>query len=212
MEIKKAPSLVQTIVVVCEGASENTYLQELNRFFREHRIPLNFIPRVVGNGSCKAVMGYYRNIRRFMKNEEIIIWVDLDIYMSSEAHNYARKPSDIPDFLFSEMNFEDFLVLHMNPQRVFEWQGIAEKHEHFQQPLPASVYGPIYKAICFNRYRKGRMPFRLNAKSLGQMFANLKNKHIRFGNGFGVFLENLLKEMGWWGDEQETPAPDIDTV
>ncbi len=212
MEFKKAPSLIQTIVVVCEGASENIYLQELNRFFREYRIPLNFIPRVVGNGACKAVVGYYKNVRRFMKDEEIIIWVDLDIYMSSEAHNYAKKPSYVPDFLFSEMNFEDFLMLHMEPERVFEWQAIAERHDHFQHPLPASVYGPIYKAICFSRYKKGRMPFKLTAKTLAQLFANLKNRHIRFGNGFGLFLEERLKEIGCWIEEQETPAPDIDTV
>lgn len=208
MDTRKLPSLSQTVTVVCEGQSEQMYLQELNRFFREHRIPLAFIPRTVGNGACKAVVGHYRSVRKFLRYEEIIIWVDRDIYMSSEANNYAAKPPSIPDFLFSEMNFEDFLMLHMNPQRVFKWQAVAGAHDHFRHPLPASVYLPVYKATCFHHYRKGRMPFKLNAQTLGQLFHNLHNKKIRFKNGFGSFLERRLRQMGWLIDAEE----DAETV
>lgn len=203
LETRKFPSLSQTVTVVCEGQSEQMYLQELNRFFREYRIPLAFIPRTVGNGACKAVIGHYRSIRKFLRYEEIIIWVDLDIYTSSEANNYSAKPSSIPDFLFSEMNFEDFLMLHMNQEQVFKWQTVARAHDHFQHPMPASVYLPVYKTACFHHYRKGRMPFKLNAQTLGQMFNNLHNKKIRFKNGFGSFLERRLREIGWLVDAEE---------
>ncbi len=200
--VRAIPSLSQTVTVVCEGQSENMYLQELNRFFREYRIPLAFIPRIVGNGACKAVIGHYRSIRKFLRHEEIIIWVDLDIYMGSEANNYTVKPASIPDFLFSEMNFEDFLMLHMNPQQVLRWQTIADAHDHFRHPMPASVYLPVYKTVCFHHYRKGRMPFKLNAQTLKQLFINLHNRKIHFKNGFGSFLERRLMEIGWLVDEE----------
>ncbi len=210
MERRRLPSLFDAIIVVCEGASENAYLQELNRFFREHRIPLTFAPRVVGNGAFKAVAGYFRNIRRFMRDEEILIWVDLDIYTHSEANNYLNKPASIPDFLFSEMNFEDFLLLHMDRNQVLHWQSVAEKYDHFRHPMPAAVYMPIYKTAAFKYYRKGRMPFKINAKTLGQLFMNLHDKKIRFRNGFGLFIENRLREMGWLVDEEEKTPPATD--
>ncbi len=210
MDTRKWPSLRETIIVVCEGASENVYLQELNRFFREHRIPLTFIPQVVGNGACKAVISRYRTVKRYMKADEIIIWVDWDIYTHSEANNYANKPAAIPDFLFSFMNFEDFLVLHMDAQRVFEWQKVAEKYDHFQHPLSSAVYQPIFRTVCFQRYRKGKMPFKLNVQTLGQLFVNLHNRHIRFGNAFGLFLEERLKRMGWLVDIEDESEQDRD--
>ena len=212
MDIRKGPSLSRAVTVVCEGQSEQMYLQELNRFFREYRIPLTFIPRTVGNGAYKAVVGHYRSIRKYLRYEEIIIWVDLDIYTHSEANNYAAKPASIPDFLFSEMNFEDFLMLHMNPQQVFKWQAAAESHDHFLHPMPASIYVPIFKTYGFHHYRKGRMPFKLNAKTLGQLFINLHNRKIRFKNDFGSFLEHRLREMGWLVDDEEENASDDSTA
>ncbi len=206
IEIRRPPSLARTVTVVCEGQSETMYLQELNRFFREYRIPLTFIPRAVGNGACKAVIGHYRSIRKFLRHEEIIIWVDWDIYTSSEAKNYAAKPEYVPDFLFSTMNFEDFLMLHMNEQMVLKWQEMADSHSHFEFPMPAAVYIPIFKTFGFHHYKKGRMPFKLNAKTLAQLFMNLHNKKIRFKNDFGSFVENRLRRMGWLVETEDQAA------
>lgn len=57
----------------------------------------------------------YRKCRRADKHTQIVIWVDIDIYVRNEgaveernAKGYAHK-GELPDFLFSVMNFEDFL-------------------------------------------------------------------------------------------------------
>ena len=101
MSRKKRKPLVDTVVVICEGASENGYLQELNRFLREHKIPLAFAPNVIGSGVYKAAVNRYRDVRRENRHAEIVIWVDRDIYMNSQKKLYENKPDAIPDFLFS---------------------------------------------------------------------------------------------------------------
>ena len=38
------------IIIMCEGASEKAYIQELNRYLEEEGIPLHFIPRPWNGG------------------------------------------------------------------------------------------------------------------------------------------------------------------
>lgn len=192
MNRRKHRQLVETVVVICEGSSENTYLQELNRFFREHRIPLVFSTKVIGSGVYKAAVNRYRDARRELKNTEIVIWVDQDIYLTSQRKLYENKPGTIPDFLFSRMNFEDFLALHMDRRTVMRWQAVCEEHGHFSEPLPSALYMPLYKVACFPHYRKGKLPFALNEQALSRLFANQKRKAVRFRCDFGVFLKERL--------------------
>ncbi len=189
---KKHKSLVETVIVICEGVSENVYLQELNRFFREHKILLAFSPRIVGGGAYKSVVNRYRDALRDHKNAEIVIWVDRDIYMNSQKNLYANKPNTIPDFLFSRMNFEDFLVMHMDRKTLMRWQTVCEELCHFSEPIPSACYLPIYKANCFPHYKKGRLPFKINSESLGRLFANQKRENIHFKCDFGLFLEERI--------------------
>jgi len=134
------------------------YLQELNRFFREYRIPLTFIPRTVGNGACKAVIGHYRSIRKYLRYEEIIIWVDFDIYTHSEANNYAAKPASVPDFLFSEMNFEDFLALHFEVELFNRWKAVVDARGHFSVPLHSEDYDECWQPIWADFIRAQAFP------------------------------------------------------
>lgn len=191
---KKRRSLVETVVVICEGASENVYLQELNRFLRERRIPLVFAPKVIGSGVYKAVANRYREVRRELRGAEIVIWVDMDLYMDSQKDLYENKPDSVPDFLFSLMNFEDFLSLHMDRRTLMKWQEVCEEHRHFSEPMFSAVYLPLFKVTCFPHYRKGKMPFKLNDETLGRLFVNQKREHVRFRCDFGVFLEERLLE------------------
>lgn len=192
MKTRRHP-LVETVVVLCEGASEYAYLQELNRFFRANRIPLAFSGQVIGSGVYKAAANRYREARRQMKNAEIVVWVDRDIYMNSQKKLYDNKPDTIPDFLFSKMNFEDFLALHMDRKSLFKWQKVCEEHNHFSEPMCSAVYVPLFKVGCFPNYRKGKLPFRITDESLTRLFANLKRKHVRFRCDFGDFLKERLK-------------------
>lgn len=192
MSRKKRKPLVDTVVVICEGASENGYLQELNRFLREHKIPLAFAPNVIGSGVYKAAVNRYRDVRRENRHAEIVIWVDRDIYMNSQKKLYENKPDAIPDFLFSRMNFEDFLAMHMDRKTLMRWQAVCEEYNHFSEPLSSAMYLPLYRVACFPHYRKGRLPFRINDETLGRLFANQKREQVRFGCDFGKFLEEKL--------------------
>ena len=192
MRKKKRKPLIETVVVICEGSSENVYLQELNRFFREHRIPLAFASKIIGSGVYKAAVNRYRDARREMKNAEIVIWVDRDIYMNSQKKLYENKPDTVPDFLFSRMNFEDFLALHMDRKTLMRWQAVCEEHDHFSEPMCSGIYLPLYKVACFPHYRKGKLPFRINDESLSRLFANQKRRQVRFRCDFGTFLEERM--------------------
>ena len=198
MRNPKRHSMIETVVVICEGTSEYVYLQELNRFFRANHIPLAFSGQVIGTGAYKAAVNRYRDIRRQMKNAEIVIWVDRDIYVDSQKRLYDNKPETIPDFLFSRMNFEDFLALHMDRKSMFRWQKVCEEHHHFSEPMCSAVYLPLFKVTCFEHYKKGKLPFRINEETLSRLFANLKRKHVRFKCDFGDFLKersNIVLEQ-----------------
>ncbi|EEO27932.1 hypothetical protein [Oxalobacter paraformigenes] len=190
---KKRKPLTETVVVICEGASEYVYLQEINRFFREHKIRLAFAARVIGSGVYKAAVNRYRDVRRELKDAEIVIWVDRDIYLHSQKKLYENKPDTVPDFLFSRMNFEDFLALHMDRRTLMKWQAVCEEHHHFSEPLPSGIYLPLYRVACFPAYKKGKLPFKITDETLGRLFANLKRKQVRFKCDFGTFLEERMR-------------------
>ena len=53
----------RNIIIVCEGASEKAYIQELNRYLEEEDIPLHFIPRPSNGGQFSPVVKKYREGR-----------------------------------------------------------------------------------------------------------------------------------------------------
>ncbi len=174
-------------IVVNEGASEKAYLQAL-RSFLANKMPLsdnlcprlNLIPRVtnngVGGGAFTLVRRKYQECRRMDRSIPIVIWVDADIYMRGgtyqEKHNaesYAAR-TDLPDFHFSVMNFEDFLALHFDDDVFGEWHEKMGAAKHFQTPLIAKNYMPLFMPTWTrqmekmgitgrsSRYAKGGLP------------------------------------------------------
>src|SRR5690554_5613842 len=99
----------QAIIIVCEGPSEEAYIQELNRIFREKECHFLLIPRTSEGGDYKTVVNKYKSVRKNNPRDQIYIWVDFDLYKRNDKGNYDKyknKPSHIPEFLFSKMNFE----------------------------------------------------------------------------------------------------------
>ncbi len=127
----------KTIIIVCEGASEKAYIQELNRYLEEEDIPLHFIPRPSNGGQYSPVVQKYKEVRKHNKTTRILIWVDWDRYQrndNSDMDNYRKKPGDIPDFLFSHMNFEDFLSMHRDRAEMERWGTSCVGRDHFTTP------------------------------------------------------------------------------
>jgi hypothetical protein len=63
----------QNIIIVCEGASEKAYIQELTRYLEEEDIPLHFIPRPSNGGQYSPVVKKYREVRKENRTTKILI-------------------------------------------------------------------------------------------------------------------------------------------
>lgn len=145
----------QNIIIVCEGASEKAYIQELNRYLEEEDIPLHFIPRPSNGGQYSPVVKKYREVRKDNRTARILIWVDWDRYLrndNADMDNYLKKPSDIPDFHFSYMNFEDFLSMHHEQSKMQKWWTSCVSRNHFTTPSHSNDYLPAFNDFIGGRY------------------------------------------------------------
>ncbi len=182
-------------IIVCEGVSEYTYLQKLNRFLRANGYSFTFVSKVVGSGHFKEVQKKYRAERRNNHAFPIQIWVDKDTYIRNDAgdkKSYEQKNKTVPDFLFSCMNFEDFLTLHMERDVLEKWYRVCCKVNHHRVPLREKVYLPLLKKHVFPAYQKGDIPFDITLERLQCLFKHKDVPEYCFRCGFADFLENLM--------------------
>lgn len=196
------------IHVVCEGKSERNYIEALNRLLRDNgaNIPLVLYPqsvpkgKEVGGGHFSHIVETYRKEKkRNPKQGEIWIWVDWDAYMRNDRDTttlYQRRPSDIPEFLFSYQNFEDFLILHCTPDRVKQWVAICNAHGHIEHPLHSAEYIPLFRQL-FPEYEKGKLPDRLaklSEEDIGIALQNSLDDTIPFKCDFIERLARFISE------------------
>ena len=164
------------IIIVCEGKSDFSYLNALQRFIDNdikltegHDDPLlRFVPCPEPLGTCtgtydKIVAVYWSVVEDFAP-DPVEIWVDADIYIRNEELNstpgkfngteYRNKPLDIPEFNFSFHNFEDFIVLHADDATFLRWKEIVlsakggqNENAHHDWPLPRSDYAPLFQRV-----------------------------------------------------------------
>ncbi|MFI3242467.1 MAG: hypothetical protein R3Y43_07870 [Alphaproteobacteria bacterium] len=185
-------------IIVCEGPSEYAYLQELNRFLDALDASFTFVSKSSGGGHFRQVTQKFKDVKKDNKKaSNINIWVDADTYKRNDEgdrEKYSKKDNKYPDFLFNTFNFEDFLTMHLNEEKVLEWQNICERRNHFTNPMHSSTYEPLVKEHLFPDYEKGDMPFEITKDNLERLFNNNNNPDIKFGSEFANFLERLLEE------------------
>lgn len=129
----------------------------------------------------------------------IHICVDFDIYLRNDNDNwtsYETKPKGIPEFLFTNMNFEDYLSLHFEKGLSDTWYQLCSNNHHFSSPMHDITYTPLFTANILPGYKKGEMPFTLTASHLSLLFRNLNNTDNHFPCGFGLLLYQHLKALG----------------
>lgn len=151
------------VYVVCEGSSDAKYLLWLSGFFKNNNIPLVLQPHSVGTGDFSSVKAKYKNVFRKASQDgskpEVIIWMDKDIYLRNDRRNgikYKQK-TNLPDFRFSYMNYEDFLTLH-DDELLGRWTAVCHQENHFSIPMKAERYERLFKAHVFSGYQKGSLP------------------------------------------------------
>lgn len=93
--------------------------------------------------------------------------------------NYQNKPSSIPNFLFSYMNFEDFLSMHLEQDKVNRWWVLCNGRNHFNSPSHSSEYISEFEEFI-GEYRKGDMPIDFDCHSLDNLKINQENESIPF--------------------------------
>ncbi|MGM0431229.1 MAG: hypothetical protein ACQEQU_00785 [Spirochaetota bacterium] len=185
------------ILIVCEGPSERAYMQELNRYFEEEDIPLILIAKPSNGGQYSLVIKKYKETRGANKNSIIHIWVDWDIYLRNDERNmdnYTRKPSGIPDFQFSYMNFEDFLSMHLSREELNWWWVSCTSRNHFTTPSHSNDYIPAFKECIDEEYTKGEIPIEINCQSLANMRRHQEDPSIPFKCDFAEVLFELIDE------------------
>lgn len=199
--------------VVCEGKSERNYLAALNRLFRDSGIGVTLVypkpqkrGREDGGGHFKVIQRAYREYVGSNRNIHPWVWVDWDVYLRNDQHCrelYESRAAGIPAFLFSICNFEDFLVLHSSRERVMDWVQICSEHQHFDLPMQAEKYMPLFKRQ-FPEYRKGSLPDSLVMLGNGQIANALTHSldpgiplKCDFIEHLAHFIMNNRPEAGW---------------
>jgi len=154
-------------LIICEGESERAYIQRLQAFFEQQPLPGGlfetplriFAPpnAVAQSGKFSALKRCYSDVRKENKKVTIRIWADFDLYLRNDHHcatHYRRKNTNLPDFLFSFHNFEDFLALHLPDEPFTRWLEFGRRG-HFETPLHSPDYDREFETILPG-YRKGK--------------------------------------------------------
>ena len=185
------------VTIICEGSSENAYLQSLNRILRCTNYSWDvgpFIPRVAHQGYYGSVIAKLKEEQQRNRKSTFHVWVDRDIYIRNTKNsqtNYQQKPKNIPNFFFSTMNFEDFLMLHCEDSLMDKWIAICVQHQHFNTPMTDADYMPLYRLLLPD-YKKGELPFDLTKDRVTLMLDRLKRPKNPFANDFCMFLSTAL--------------------
>jgi hypothetical protein len=190
-----ANSLIKTYIVVCEGYSEQAYIQKLNRFFEANDYSINFVAQLVGSSHFVTVKNKYETVRSANKRSAIYIWVDKDTYIRNDKGDsikYQNKKKNIPDFYFTTCNFEDFLVMHLPDSKLNAWHNICQKRNHFMNPMIAKDYVPLFQNIIPG-YSKGDVPIEINEDSLKLALQRQDDTRVRFKCDFLEIIRECLE-------------------
>ena len=187
----------KTYIILCEGSSEYAYIQILNRILLENNINISFVAKKIGTGHFIDVVKVYKKQCKENKKLDKVIWVDKDIYKRNDKDNdtkYASK-KNVPDFLFTTYNFEDFLVMHLDDDIINSWEQILNTNGHFNQPLVAAVYEQLIKdsITIFTDYKKGVIPFEITLDNIRQAYKTHQATNIKFKSDLLDFIhENVI--------------------
>jgi len=189
-------------LVICEGASEFAYVQELGRFLSENDIPLALSAHNVESGNFKTIRRYCRKFIKGKKNDALVM-LDYDIYFRNENGNkdlYRDNKDKLPLFCFQHFNFEDFLLMHYPADLLAHWRAHMEPSKHFSTPLSGEIYLKEFRQfVAANEeelefvvpYHKGDMPFVLTKEKLRNLFANNTPDALP-KSGFATFLQKQI--------------------
>ncbi len=188
-------------LVICEGASEVAYTQELNRFLNENNQSFTLHAHNAESGNVKAIRRCCRALK--CRGRATIVMLDYDIYKRNDDNNltlYEQNKDRLPRFCFQHFNFEDFLLMHYPSTVLEKWRGRMKESGHYANPLHGDDYLAVFSRFVREHeselqfsctYQKGDMPFVLTGEKLRNLFAN--NLHSELPRSdFATFLQNHM--------------------
>lgn len=184
-------------LIVCEGDSEEAYVQELAVFARDHEWGITFqAKRSEGGGEFSALVKACKKTN----HTQTKVMVDWDRFERNEGKcrdHYEAMRARLPKFLFQYFNFEDFLLMHFPAEIVAAWR--KEAAAHFKRPWTAGEYMPKFKAFvevhqealkALQNYRKGDV-FPLTQEHLDNLFQNNTQDGLPRSE-FVTFLKDII--------------------
>ncbi len=177
-------AILKPLIIICEGKSEDSYIRELRQFFVS--LGFSLIPKMA-NGAYN-LMEMYKKTCKENRKSRIVIWCDGDFLKRKK--NIPKEPLKA---LTNTWNFEDHLVLHLDKEKVLEWQSICEKVNHFNNPMNKEAVKKNIRLLIPD-YKKGVLPEQLvlNKETLLKFLKNNYDSDIKFRSGFALLLAELI--------------------
>jgi hypothetical protein len=198
-------SITKIYHIICEGSSEEAYLQELNRYLRECNSRVNIkVYNLCGSGDrvsylLSKIKNIYKKIRKGeRKTPEIFIWIDNDLFLrkklsKEELELKIKKLKGILGVKYNYHNFEDFLIMHLPDKQVQNFHKICTLKNHFVSPLSGEDVIKIMQKIIPD-YKKGHLPdtFEITTENLNRLNENQNSATIKFKSDFVSVIEKLI--------------------
>jgi hypothetical protein len=163
--------------IICEGKSEVSYIERLNRFFDNNDINCSFktynlrgvvpVKDKSEKSSYTKILNIYRNEVLFSKEkgELVILWLDDDMFIEKTLNKDRLRSQFSKEcgnnqiiFCYNYENFEDFLVMHLEEDVFLSYYRECDAKQHFKKPLRANEYSIIMEQYAFKNYNKGKLP------------------------------------------------------
>ena len=182
--------------ILCEGESEEVYIKHINKILRDRNIDTLLGTHTFKNGDFNNVMKIVKKYNHKDK-QKLRIWIDEDIYKRNEQQNYTKYleyKNKMPDFLFTQYNFEDFLIMHLDDKIIIEWQEKLIKRNNFNVPLISDEYIDLLKKNIniFRDYKKGVLPFDITLDNIKQAYKTHQATNIKFKSDFLDFINEYI--------------------
>jgi len=201
---------MKILAIVCEGDSEEAYINRLRKYIEETtapNVPLRIVPKNAHSGHFVVIRKKIKEVRKDNQRVRVEVMTDYDLYLRNDEANwekYAARETSIPAFCFNFQNFEDFMVFHYPDEIVNEWMEVFNPMGHFSHPLHGEEYLEIFRTISvFSNYKKGSLPANfVNAQSLANLSRRIETAPLDYSafvsddvRSFAAFLLGELKRV-----------------
>lgn len=201
----------RTYYILVEGHSEENYIQRLNGFLRDNEYDFIFESKNLdgcfpkkyellnGEKTYTRIKNKAKELaKQYKKDSKLIVWLDDDLFKRKQL-NKAILEKEICTlnsknrkfiFCYNSENFEDFLIMHLDDDKFQKWHEICMEHNHFIEPMMASIYEKEIIDNIIKDYSKKMLPseIEINENVLLRLKKRQENKSYLIKSDFIDFI------------------------